>query len=149
LIKYLHENLGYNTIAFESGLYDNYKASVLYSKSPDAHFYTQSVIDIWSGTKAFQNLMDYMSERAVLGDTIKLSGFDSQEGPLFENFFMEDLNKLLSNRKLTVNPQVFESIERAFIARDLEIYAEHKTDSLKLYNDFDMLLMQFGKMKDK
>ncbi|GAW88143.1 hypothetical protein FPS14_contig00002-0054 [Flavobacterium psychrophilum] len=64
LIKYLHEKLGYNTIVFENGLYDNYKAFQEYSKhNQKSLIFNESIFELWSDTKSFQDLLSYIDER--------------------------------------------------------------------------------------
>ena len=90
IVKYLHEKMGYNTIVFESGFYDHYKAFKQYSENKsNISIFSEAVFGIWSDTKAFQNLMNYVDERAKQNDPIKILGFDSQEGSIFKNHFMD------------------------------------------------------------
>lgn len=141
IIKYLHEKQKYNTIAFESGIYDQYKAFQEYSKKKtEIEIFDQSIIDIWSDTKAFQNLLLYIEERAKQKDTIKIIGFDSQEGVLFSNHFMNDLTDLIKNRKINIAKNSLTRIEKAFVFRDLESIANSKKDSIDLYQDFNVLV---------
>lgn len=149
LIKYLHEKQNYNTIVFESGLYDQYKAFEEYAKkkAPIAIF-DQSILDLWSDTKSFQNLLLYIEDRARQKDTIKIAGFDSQEGVLFGNHFMNDLTQLLQNRKINIAKNSLTRIEKAFIFRDLESIATNKKDSVDLYQDFDLVVNALQNIKN-
>jgi hypothetical protein len=52
--------------------------------------------------------MDYVNERAKQNDPIKILGFDSQEGSIFKNHFMDDLIKLFENRKITFPENVIQ-----------------------------------------
>lgn len=149
IVKYLHEKMGYNTIVFESGFYDHYKAFKEYSKSKsDISVFSDAVFGIWSDTKAFQNLMDYVDERAKQNDPIKILGFDSQEGSIFKNNFMDDFIKLFLNRKITFPENVITSIEKSFVSRDLEDVASNKKDSLELYKNFDLIMDSFSKIEN-
>lgn len=148
IIKYLHEKQKYNTIAFESGMYDQYKAFQEYSKKKATlEVFDQSIIDIWSDTKAFQNLLLYIEERAKQKDTIKILGFDSQEGMLFSNHFMNDLTELIKNRKISIVQNSLTRIEKAFVFRDLESIANNKKDSTDLYQDFNVLINALKEIK--
>ncbi|QSB28065.1 erythromycin esterase family protein [Flavobacterium sp. CLA17] len=149
LIKYLHEKQKYNTIVFESGLYDQYKAFEEYSKrKASVAIFDQSILDLWSDTKSFQNLLLYIEDRAKQKDTIKILGFDSQEGLLFTNHFMNDLNQVIQSRKITIAKNSLTRIEKAFIFRDLENIAANKNDSLALYQDFDLVVNSLQNIKN-
>lgn len=149
IIKYLHEKLGYNTIVFESGLYDHYKAFREYSeKKANITIFNEAIYGIWSDTKALQNLLDYVAERAMQNDHIKILGFDCQEGSIFRNYFMGDLMKLFENRKITIPESVLTSIEKSLISGDLEDVAYNKKDSLELYKNFDLVMDSFNKIED-
>ena len=149
IVKYLHEKMGYNTIVFESGFYDHYKAFKQYSENKsNISIFSEAVFGIWSDTKAFQNLMNYVDERAKQNDPIKILGFDSQEGSIFKNHFMDDFIKLFENRKITFPENVITSIEKSFVARDLEDVASNKKDSLELYKNFDFVMNSFNKIEN-
>ncbi|WP_413998123.1 erythromycin esterase family protein [Flavobacterium sp. W1B] len=147
IIKYLHEKQGYNTIVFESGFYDHYKAFKEYSENKSKiSIFNEAIFGIWSDTKAFQNLLAYIDERAQQNDTIRILGFDCQEGSIFENHYMDDLIKLFKNRKITLTENTLKSIEKSFIFRDLENIAANKKDSLELYKNFDLVIDSFNKI---
>ncbi|CAM4048948.1 MULTISPECIES: erythromycin esterase family protein [Flavobacterium] len=147
IIKYLHEKLGFNTIAFEGGFYDNYKASQLFlNKKENSSIYNESIFSIWSDTQSFQDLFLYIEERAKNKDTIRITGFDCQEGVLFEKYFISDLKTIFASRKIKVSPLQIEKIEKAFVYRDLDLIAFSKTDSISLYKDFDYIVGAFEKM---
>ncbi|MBE8727866.1 erythromycin esterase family protein [Flavobacterium hungaricum] len=149
LIKYLHEKQRYNIIVFESGLYDQYKAFEEYSKKKTPiSIFDQSTLDIWSDTQSFQNLLSYIDERAKQKDTIKILGFDNQEGLLFSNHFMNDLIQLLENRKIEIPKNSLTRIEKAFVYRDLTNIASNKKDSLELYQDYDLILHSLQKISN-
>jgi erythromycin esterase-like protein len=147
MIKYLHEKLGYNVIVFESGMYDNYKAFKEYSKHKSKiSIYDQAIYGIWSDTKSFQNLLSYIEERASQKDTIKISGFDCQEGLLFENHYIDDLKEIFKNHQITIPEETFQKIEKAFVVHDILDIATSKKDSINLYDNYDIVLNSFQKI---
>ncbi|WP_445711200.1 erythromycin esterase family protein [Flavobacterium sp.] len=149
IIKYLHEKLGFNTIAFEGGLYDNYKASQLFlNKKENSSIYNESIFSIWSDTQSFQDLLTYIDERAKKNDTIRITGFDCQEGNLFKNYFIDDLKGVFKNRKIQLNTTIEEQIEKIFIYKDLSKIATSKLDSLAFDKDVNYLLDAFETMPD-
>lgn len=118
LIKQLHKEKGFNLIVFEGGLYDNFKANELYSsKKEDISIYKQSIFPMWSTTKAFNNLLDYVDKNPEM----KILGFDSQGFNLFENYYLDDLKTLLSNNKINITETAYTLIEKTIISRDLEV----------------------------
>ena len=149
IVKYLHEKLGYNTVVFESGLYDHYKANKQYSENKSGiSIFNEAVFGIWSDTKAFQDLMAYIDQRARQNDPVKILGFDCQEGSIFENHYLDDLTKLFENRKITLSQTTITSIEKSFVSRDLENIASNKKDSLELFKNFDSVIEAFNKIKN-
>ncbi|ENI5460067.1 erythromycin esterase family protein [Flavobacterium psychrophilum] len=149
LIKYLHEKLGFNTIAFESGFYDNYKAFKDFStKKEKISIFNESVFSLWSDTKSFQGLLNYIEERAKQKDTIKIVGFDSQDSSLFNNNFIEDLKQIIRKRKLNISENAITKIEKIFVSRDFESIANSKIDSLDLVDNYHLILNLFKSIKN-
>ncbi|MFD2719074.1 erythromycin esterase family protein [Hymenobacter monticola] len=76
LIRYLHDSLGFNTLAFESDMYALDKARrEIAAGQPVLPVLQKSVYEgIWSGTAEFQALAAYLSTHPKL----RLAGFDCQ-----------------------------------------------------------------------
>ncbi|HFG0576324.1 erythromycin esterase family protein [Flavobacterium psychrophilum] len=149
LIKYLHEKLGYNTIVFENGLYDNYKAFQEYSKhNQKSLIFNESIFELWSDTKSFQDLLSYIDERASKNDTIKIAGFDNQEGSLFDDNYLNDLKNTLRNHQIKIPENTIQKLEKAFVSRDLDNIATSKTDSINLSENYDFILKSFQKISN-
>lgn len=70
VIKYLHESLGFNTIAMESPMYDIWKMD---ENSFNKKEFNNAIWGVWSGSSEFQELVDYIAE-----NNLKVIGFDSQ-----------------------------------------------------------------------
>ncbi|QZT35947.1 erythromycin esterase family protein [Halosquirtibacter xylanolyticus] len=94
-IKFLHEEMGYNTIAFESGLYDLYRAQKNIDEGEEVgEEITNSVFSIWASTDIFQELIQYIRNNK---SEIQIIGFDSQfTGGYSTNDFVNDLKSLLN-----------------------------------------------------
>lgn len=121
IIQYLHEYLGFNTIAFESGLYDLYIANRDYQNGVmDVSIYNLAIGEIWSDTEEFQELLKYVDDRAKLGDTLNLIGFDSQEGQLFEEHFLEDFLNLTAQKNINLQGLTKEDLDKRLITKDIE-----------------------------
>ncbi|RUT71516.1 hypothetical protein D0817_06470 [Flavobacterium cupreum] len=148
IIKYLTNKGKFNTIVFESGMYENYKAWKLYSTGKaTSSIYYQSIYSLWSTTQSFQKLLDHIDRRAILKDSIKIIGFDSQEkGELFKKYFIDDLRKTFNDRQIIINDQTYNTIKKVFIDKDLKEFADNKKDSIYLYQQYELLLSSFQKM---
>ena len=63
IIKYLHQELDFNTIAFESGIYDVWKAQDNINKGEKTKIALEkSLFSIWSKTKEFQSFITFFDE---------------------------------------------------------------------------------------
>ena len=111
IIKRLHKNFGFNIIAFESGLYDNYKAHQLYkSKKESISIYNQSIFSMWTETSAFKDLLDYVEHYPEM----KILGFDNQESSLFKEYYIPDLKNLLNENSIHLSDKVYTQLEKNF-----------------------------------
>jgi erythromycin esterase len=79
LIKFLHQKLGFDVLAFESGLYDCRKAWALLraGKEPYAAV-SQGVFAIWTQSEQFRPVIDYLGKSARGDRPLELCGFDCQ-----------------------------------------------------------------------
>lgn len=94
LVKFLHQEMDFELICFESGMFDNYYAfssisNVDFSNSP----IKESVFDFWSQCKEFQPLTKYIHQQKNTKNPLMLAGFDCQEGMYFSEHFYETLKK--------------------------------------------------------
>ncbi|MES2811517.1 MAG: erythromycin esterase family protein [Bacteroidota bacterium] len=70
IIKYLHQNLGFNTIAMEAPIYDIWK---LNQNGYNSEGFNKNIFEVWSKSEEFQELVKYIEK-----NKIKVIGFDSQ-----------------------------------------------------------------------
>lgn len=75
LVKYLHEVLDFDILAFESGFYDLNKAKYEFQNNPGVELLSEAIFPIWTGTSDFRPLMDYLVYQK---DSLTFAGFDSQ-----------------------------------------------------------------------
>lgn len=95
LIKYLHENLGFNVLAFESGYYDCTKAGQMLAKNPVNGTLKDAVFGIWE-TQALSELEQYVIATQKTSKPLRITGFDAQfSGRLAGKYLMSDLKDLL------------------------------------------------------
>jgi erythromycin esterase len=79
LIKFLHQKMGFDVLAFESGLYDCRKAWALLRDGKDPYTaVSQGVFGIWTRSEQFQPVIDYLGKAAKGDRPLELCGFDCQ-----------------------------------------------------------------------
>lgn len=94
LIKYLHEQLGFNVLAFESGYYECSKANELLNRQQPSVL-KEAVFGVWN-TKALKELEEYILKTQNTPRPLKVTGFDIQfSGNLGASYFVADLESLL------------------------------------------------------
>ena len=76
IVKYLVENMGFNVIAFESGIYDLWKAQNDISKGANCkQVFRNSLFSMWGKRKEFQSFVTFFENNK---GNLKLFGFDHQ-----------------------------------------------------------------------
>lgn len=79
LIKFLHQEMGFDVVAFESGLFDCRVAwQEFQAGKPPTVVAKQGVFGIWTASRQVQPLFDYMGEQASGRHPLELAGFDCQ-----------------------------------------------------------------------
>ena len=125
VIKYLHQELGYATIAMESPIYDLYKLSL--NPEFDTIAFNESIYGVWSNSSEFQELVKYIEE-----NNLKTIGFDSQINDT-DSFITDLFNYLEVNE-----------IELHLDEEDFGIVLENLLNT-NTYEDFDIGFPQFEK----
>ncbi len=77
MIKYLHEELGYDVLAFESGFPDTNASYLNMDQLTPKSTMKNSIYAVWH-TEDVVELFDYMKEQKEKGDPLILTGFDIQ-----------------------------------------------------------------------
>lgn len=79
LVKFLHEEMGFDVLAFESGLYDCKKAwEALRSGEDPVTAVRRGVFGAWTRSAQVIPLLEYLGERAKSDRPLELAGFDCQ-----------------------------------------------------------------------
>jgi len=98
LIKYLHEELGYNVIAFESGLYDCTKANEAIKnrqKGDSTNYLNRAIFGVWNCAEVHK-LAAYIDSTQRTDNPLILSGFDIQFAGYFaQDSLVNDFNKFI------------------------------------------------------
>jgi len=97
LIKFLHQEMGFDILAFESGFYDCKKAWDEIKRGEDVrNSLGKSIFYLWSTVNEFKPLANYISQQESTKTPLIISGFDSQwTGKLSEENYIKDLKKYL------------------------------------------------------
>jgi len=98
IIKYLFEEMGFTTIAFESGIYDVWKAQINIENGGNVNeSLKKSLYPIWSKKEEFKSFIDFFEHHK---DEIKIFGFDNQvSGEYGMNELVTDLNLFCKKNK--------------------------------------------------
>ncbi|MCD1118431.1 erythromycin esterase family protein [Chryseobacterium turcicum] len=145
IIKKLHKENQFKTILFEAGFYDNYKVWELLKIAKDFSLYSQSIFPIWSETKAFQELIDYVQKNPDM----KILGIDCQEGEIFQNYYLNDLKGFLKQNNIYFTEDEFQIIDKTLIYKDLEYLKNNKTEIQKLHSVCNKFLTALASIKNK
>jgi len=79
LIRFLHERMGFDVLAFESGFYDCPKAwDFVREGEPARKSVPRGVFAIWTGSREVQPVIDYIGAQAKSAHPLELAGVDSQ-----------------------------------------------------------------------
>lgn len=106
LVRFLHEEMGFGMLSMESGLFDNDRAGQqLATTSYENSSLRESIFPIWSETKEFQPLIRYLHEQAAGAHPLLLTGFDCQEGTIFQREFLPALKQELGHRLILSEAQ--------------------------------------------
>jgi len=129
LIKYLHEEMGFDILAFESGLYDCRKAWKLINDGMDVReAMAKSIFYIWSATEEFEPLAAYISETRESQNELVLHGFDSQfAGSFSKGFLLPDFTEYLSQ----IDSFLLDSLEEKHLLESLGLMLEYNQKELK------------------
>lgn len=95
LAVFLHQELGFDVIAFESGMYDCWKAwqSIQAGGAP-ADALRLGLFGLWSQSEQVLPLGEYLTVAAASDRPLELAGFDIQPSGRASRMFVEDLAEL-------------------------------------------------------
>lgn len=124
VIKFLHEQQGFNVLAFESGLADCYRVWEAIQNGADSlGVFDLGIFPVWAKSRQVQPLFEYILEQSKTDHPLILAGFDMQPtGSLLSPLDRYDeINEFLSlnfgNNWSDRYPQfhsVYENIPRVF-----------------------------------
>jgi len=92
VLEYLHQELGFTTIAMESSMYDIWKMNKNGFNSKE---FNNAIWGVWSSTLEFQRVVSYIER-----NNLKVIGFDSQV--INTSQFVEDFYDYLESQHITL-----------------------------------------------
>jgi len=98
LVRYLHEQKGFDVLVFESGLYDCLRAGEEILEGADAvDWSSRAIFDVWSHSAQVRPLLEYLGRSVKDGRPLQLAGFDVQaSGDVSTELLVDDLEAFLS-----------------------------------------------------
>ncbi len=98
LVKFLHQKMGFDVLAFESGLYDCKKSGEFLQSGENPYTaFSRGVFSIWSQSQQVQPLINYLGKMATTDRPLELAGFDNQfTGSASKDFLLVDLENFLA-----------------------------------------------------
>ena len=123
LIKYLHEEMGYNVLAFESGLYDCYRVwEAIQNGADSVGVFNLGIFPVWAKSEQVQPLFQYILEQSKTDNPLMFTGFDMQPtGNQSSKARFDNLNAYLSetlesnwSSKFPLFDEVFQNTRKIF-----------------------------------
>jgi erythromycin esterase-like protein len=149
LIKFLHDELGFDIVAFESPFYALYKANKLSENIKNNHdLLNESVFGTWSNTKQFQQLLEYKASTIDTKNPLEFAGFDLQEWGLFEEHYFEDVKSLFKRNHLVLEDSTIEILKETILGGS-DYIATNVTDSINFYNAYEQVMSGFKQCNQK
>lgn len=149
LIKYLHEQKGFNVLAFESDFYGLTQGWEQLDKQPDSirHFLRRNIFPIWTRSQDCRYLFEqYIPQSFQTANPLQVSGFDSQLYLAYSRLHLkQDLNNYLTAQGLASNfpspaaYQAFLAAVQDLLTQEYEPKAHRPDMRATLENGFRLL----------
>lgn len=139
LIKFLHQEMGFEIIAFESGLYDNYRAYNNLDPNDSINQLTQSVLPIWSDTKEVRELLNYV-KRNKNKRPLQVTGFDFFTSE-YKWQYWDELKAVITDNEVK-----WPVIEEVFFG-NAELLIKDINDSIKFFYESKKILKWLNELK--
>ncbi|MBD2724682.1 erythromycin esterase family protein [Hymenobacter armeniacus] len=95
LLRFLREQMGFTTVAFESGFYDLHKAQqALEAGRPAREALGNSVFGVWTSAQEFQGVLPLVGRNGL-----RVAGFDPQLSGEYGGDLVDDLQAFLAPQK--------------------------------------------------
>ena len=131
IVQYLHQEMGFNTIAFESGIYDVWRAQKSINEGQNvAEALSNSLFSIWAKRNEFQSFKQFYNQNKK---DLKIFGFDYQ-------ITSNNGNVLLAKDLFEYAKKINHKIK--FKQEDFELLLESMTNS-GMFDEEDISYEQF------
>lgn len=129
LIKYLHQELGFDLLVFESDFYACSKAWQMIENGENVRdAMGRSIFEIWSTTKDLIPLANYLETTKNSDKPLKLLGFDNKlTGKYSATYFIDDLSTYLQK----VKPNILETEEWKHFTQSIHLVTQYEFKQLK------------------
>lgn len=98
LVRFLHEEKGFDVLAFECGLFDCHRAWQAIRAGRDARSALDGVLfPLYVDSQQFQSLLDLLNRYARTDRPLEIAGIDSQLGPQSVNALIAGLTEALAS----------------------------------------------------
>lgn len=150
LIKFLHEQMGFDMLAFESGFYNLQKANedVNNGMRIDSAL-SKSILFAWTNMNEFDPLLQYLNDNKKGSNQISFCGFDNQIADFYWPYLTKDIEKTFDN--ITPLSEADRKLFYSFFDRAVS-YRNHFSnlnDSLLFFNDLTLYCDLTKKMKNQ
>lgn len=131
LIKFLHQEMGFDMLSFESDLLDGYWA---WQQVKDTNYkeslLRESIYSIWSESKEGEALIKYVHEQASTNKPLMVMGFDCQGSTLLPDGLLAEIKETIGN--LTLSEEEVASIEQVQ-ETGAEFLVDNEADSVLFF----------------
>lgn len=116
LVKYLHEQLNFDVLAFESGLYQMETANSDIKKGESIYSaFESSLFPIWTSKEEFQKIYSYLDSLRTRKDSLEITGFDCQVSASYASKrFVPEFENDLRNKKISFNQKTLQILQAQF-----------------------------------
>lgn len=130
MIKYLHEEMGYDVIAFETGLGEAAAVQQNFDNLTATEAMKQSLYPVWQ-TEELEQLFTYMKEQKEKGKPLTLAGFD------MNLFYKSSFRSYAKEWLQKVNPEVASEFDTA-VSELIELDRYYNKNKTYPYDRFKM-----------
>lgn len=151
LIKYLHDSLGFDVLAFESSMYESEKAWEQITSGGDVRLNLgKSINTFWSPLVEFKELADYVESTLDSENPLEIRGFDNQLGGGFAGgILMEEIKDYLQRKVPNlVNEELLTLLDESFVKKlwYAEVRKFKKKDAKAIVQHLEEVLAALNKI---
>ncbi len=116
LVKFLHEQLNFAVLAFESGLYQMESANSAIKKGESIYSaFESSLFPIWTSKEEFQKIYSYLDSLRVSKNLLEITGFDCQVSASYASKrFISEFENALRNNKISFTQKPLQILQKQF-----------------------------------